>query len=109
MQQRYESTHTLAGTRFDVRNAMQMAARHGVRVDEVEGCAAPCILHQSGRGIYVERCANDNQRVGLHQASAATDIMGTLSPKNTMKGLSSDPSPALVPGAMVQWSGSSSC
>ena len=45
---------------------MQMVARHGVGVDEEEGCAAPCILHQSGRGIYVERCANDNQRVGLH-------------------------------------------
>ncbi|CCZ13667.1 unknown [Prevotella sp. CAG:487] len=40
--------------------------------------------------------------------SAAADIMGTASPKNTMKGRSNEPSPARVPGFTSQLSGPSS-
>lgn len=99
-----QAFHSFACSALEVLEVLSAYAHRRFGVDEVYGCRGAHIVDEARSRVYVERCAYNDEDVGCSAASAATLIIGTDSPKNTMNGRSSDPSPASVPGFTSQLS-----
>lgn len=79
-------------------------AHRRLGIDKIYGHRGAHVVDESGCRIDVERCAYDDEYVGLLGSLGCYAIMGTDSPKKTMNGRSSDPSPESVPGRTSQLS-----
>src|SRR3712207_404383 len=58
-------SHAFARALLDKGDRLPAVDGYGFRVDEKDRCAGTGEAQQSGGGIHVERCSDDNEQVGL--------------------------------------------